>query len=271
MRCHYISDLHLEKQEFLWELPEGDVLVVAGDLCQASCLSPARTDPFAIAQRDRVRRFAEHAADRYETVLAIAGNHEHYDGVFGETIALMREHLPEFTVLDNQGVELDGVSFFGTTLWSDFEARDPSEMERARRGIGEYFFVNRRTAENEESASLVRLRPLDTLREHERSLAALQKHLESRAGRPTVVISHHAPSKRGLNPLHAGNGLDGAYASDLDGWIATLAAVPYWVHGHTHIRRRYAIGSTRVVVNCRGFDQGDRRERKFSPDQFFEI
>jgi hypothetical protein len=44
MRCHYLSDLHLESQPFQQALSGGDVLIIAGDLCHARCLDPERTD-----------------------------------------------------------------------------------------------------------------------------------------------------------------------------------------------------------------------------------
>ena len=71
MRCHYISDLHLESQDFQWKLPKGDVLIIAGDLCHARCLDPARGDKYSIDQRDRVMRFAESAVANFDHVLLV--------------------------------------------------------------------------------------------------------------------------------------------------------------------------------------------------------
>jgi hypothetical protein len=88
---------------------------------------------------------------------------------------------------------------------------------------------------------------------------------------PTVVVTHHAPSRKGINPAFAGNGLDGAYASDLDDAIAALTGVPFWVHGHTHIRRRYPIGATTVVINSRGFEGKDVSARAFSTAAHFDV
>lgn len=116
MRCHYLSDLHLETQGFHWQLPKGDVLIVAGDLCHAGCLDPARTDKYSVDQRGRVMGFIDSAVANFAHVLLIAGNHDHYDGVFDETAGLFRRHLPGVTVLDNDCVEIGGVRFFGATL-----------------------------------------------------------------------------------------------------------------------------------------------------------
>ncbi len=271
MRCHYISDLHLEAQDFKWKLPKGDVLIVAGDLCHARCLDPERRDKFSIDQRARVMRFAERAAANFAHVLLVAGNHDHYDGVFDETIGLLRQHLPGITVLDNDCVDLDGVRFFGSTLWSDFESRSPDAMNGVRRRMGEYFFVKKRSVTSDGETLLAKFRPEDAADAFDASWSALQRCLAANPSKPTVVITHHAPSRQGINPAFAGNGLDGAYASDLDATIAALDNVPIWVHGHTHIRKSYSIGGTRVLTNCRGFDGKDGNARTFSPATHFDI
>jgi hypothetical protein len=68
-----------------------------------------------------------------------------------------------------------------------------------------------------------------------------------------------------------GNGLDGAYASDLDQLIAALTNVPFWVHGHTHVCRRYRIGHTTVCSNARGFDGRDASAKAFSTGVQFDV
>jgi Icc-related predicted phosphoesterase len=270
MRCHYMSDLHLEAQEFRHSLPRGDVLIVAGDLCHASALDPARTDPYRVKQRDRVLRFIDAATSAFAHVLLVPGNHEHYEGIFEDTASLLRRHLPGVTTLDDEAIELGGVRFFGTTLWSDLDRRDPTAMEQIRRGMGEYFFTKTRGSKDDGRDALVRLRPHDTLAAHDRALAELRRKA-AMAGAPMVVISHHGPSLQGLNPQHKANGLDGAFASDLDELIAALPNTPYWVHGHTHIRKRYRIGNTTMLANCRGFEGKDLSARGFSPDCYFDV
>lgn len=270
MRCYYMSDLHLEAQTFRHHLPGGDVLVIAGDLCHASALDPARTDPYSVKQRERVLCFVEDATKAFAHVILVAGNHEHYGGVFEDTILLLRKHLPGVSVLDDEPIEIDGVRFFGTTLWTDLAARDKAASERIRRGIGEYFFAKTRRATDDGETALTKLLPADTLAAHDRAVHALRR-LAAKLERPTIVVSHHAPSLKGLNPLHMGNGLDGAFASELDDIIAGMTNTPFWVHGHTHIRKNYRIGSTTVLANCRGFDGKDLSARGFSPNCYFDI
>lgn len=270
MRCHYMSDLHLEAQDFQHRLPGGDVLIIAGDLCHAMALDPARTDRYSVKQRERVLRLVDEATRAFAHVIVVAGNHEHYGSVFEDTAPLLRQHLAGVTVLDDEHIEIDDVRFFGTTLWTDLAGRDPAASERIRRGMGEYFFAKTRRANDDGETVSTKLLPADTLAAHDRAVAKLSA-LAALPEQPTVVVSHHAPSLQGLNPLHKGNGLDGAFASDLDDVIAGMTNTPFWVHGHTHIRKKYRIARTTILANCRGFEGKDLSARGFRPDCYFEI
>lgn len=269
VRFHYLSDLHLESQDFGLPLPHGDVLIIAGDLCHARVFEAEAGDRYAAAQRDRVLRFAELALSHFGAVVLVPGNHDHYDGVIDDTAAILRRHLPGFAVLDGKGVELGGVPIFGATLWADFDGRDPEAMRRAGKGCGEFFFVRRRTTDETGRNVLVRFRPADALAAFDRETTALRSFCETAAGKRPVIVTHHAPSRAGLNPASIGNGLDGAYATALDDLVAASGAA-VWVHGHTHIRRRYRIGGVEVRTNCRGFVGKDPSALRFSAADFFE-
>lgn len=271
MRCHYLSDLHLETQDFQGRLPKGEVLIVAGDLCHASRLDPERTDKYSVDQRDRVMRFIDIARENFAHVLLVPGNHDHYDGLFDATVDVLKRFLPGVTVLDNEQVEIDGVCFFGTTLWTDFEGRSQVCMDHVRRKCGEFFFVKKRTKVVEGREILAKFQPEDALAAFEQSWGSLKHHLAQTYGRRTIVVSHHPPSLQGLNPRHAGNGIDGAYASNLDAHIVGWTDVPVWVHGHTHIQKTYRIGDTVLHANCRGFEGRDPSARSFTLGAHFDL
>lgn len=265
MRFHYISDLHLEAQDGPPRLPHGDVLIIAGDLCHARVFEAEAADGYAAAQRDRALRFADAALSSFGQVVLVPGNHDHYDGVIDDTAAIFRRHLPGFVVLDGDRADIGGVPVFGTTLWADFDGRDPDAMKRAGKGCGEFFFVRRRAPDG----SLARFRPPDALAAFDAATDALRAFCAATAGQRPVIVTHHAPSRAGLNPAFTGNGLDGAYASALDDLVATSGAA-VWVHGHTHIRRTYRIGLVEVRTNARGFEGKDLSARTFSAGDWFE-
>lgn len=268
MRCHYLSDLHLESQTFETRLPKGDVLIIAGDLCHACCLDPARGDRYGSEQRGRVCRFIDAALASFAHVLMVAGNHEPYDGVLEDTTGMLRRHLPGVTLLDNRSIDLGGIRFFGTTLWTHLGDGSAATLQAIRRGMGEYFFT--KTRAGGDAAPLAKLRPEHTLRAHEVARSALLAAV-TEAAMPSVIITHHAPSRRGLNARHAGNALDAAYASDLDDLIAGLDNVPVWVHGHTHVARTYRIGDTVVRSNALGFASRGHGANGFSLKASFDL
>lgn len=254
MRCHYLSDLHLEAQTFDGSLPAGDILIIAGDLCHACCFDPGRTDKYYVGQRDKVRRFLEIARRNFAHVLFVAGNHEFYHGIYEDTHALLRSALDGVTVLDNEVTEIGGVRFFGSTFWTDFAGRSDVAMNAVRRRMGEFFFVRRRSSDG---TTLVKFQPEDALRAHDVARAALLAAVAD-GSNTLVVVTHHPPSLRGLNPQFKGNGIDPAYASDLDAMIADFENVAIWIHGHTHISRTYCIGRTELRSHATGFGRTNR-------------
>lgn len=269
MRCHYLSDLHLEAQDFEHRLPAGDVLIIAGDLCNARCLAAPSADRYSSEQRDRVLGFIDRAVANFTDVLLVAGNHEHYDGLYEETDGLLRRLLPGVTVLNNDFVEIGGVRFFGSTFWTDFNDGNVSTMSGLRRKIGEYFFVKTRTGAD--TIGIRKFQPEDALREHHIARRSLRQMLDADRQTPTVVVTHHAPSHLGLNPLAGTSELNPAYASSLDDEIADFNNIHVWVHGHTHIARQYRIGKTMVCSNAYGFAAKGRAVPQFSAAASFDL
>ncbi len=270
MRFHYLSDLHLESEDWTGPLPCSDVLVIAGDLGHARCFAADADDGYARIRRERMERFARRAVDSFERVLLVMGNHDHYDGVFDDTARLFREHLHGVSVLDDEAVDIGDVRIFGTTLWSDFEGGDPEAMKRANKGCGEFFFVKRRVRDENGNEHLARFRAADALEAHRRSLEKLHDFLSAPGTGKSLVVSHHPPTTDGLNPAYRGKGLDGAFASNLEDVV--LAVGPdAWVHGHTHIRREYSLGPTTFYANCRGFPGKEELAASFSADHSFVV
>lgn len=137
--------------------------------------------------------------------------------------------------------------------------------------MGEYFFVKKRSHDYAGRETFARFRPEDALAALDASWQALQRCLAEGNGKRTVVITHHAPSRKGLNPKSAGNGLDGAYASNLDDAIAGMTSVRVWAHGHTHIARNYQVAGTKVCSNALGFAAKGNASPGFSVNASFEI
>ena len=83
-----------------------------------------------------------------------------------------------------------------------------------------------------------------------RSRAFIEDELTRLDPARTVVVTHHAPSRRSTQ--QKGEDWDHLYGSNLDALIEDCGPA-LWIHGHVHDSFDYQIGSTRVLCNPRGY------------------
>jgi Icc-related predicted phosphoesterase len=242
-RILVFSDIHLD-QEADWtppgDMPDYDVAVVAGDVTHC----PARSVAWLASLRA--------LADR--PVVFIPGNGEFYDGVMGrkEAEAHAASIGTNVRFLSADSVVLDGVAFIGGTLWSDLKIFGRFGESR------DYFadYLRRRPPIFVETTDGVRrATPEDILTRHRSDKEAIAAGL-ARHGRPSVVVTHHAPHRLSLHPDFTDEVSSAAYASDMESMVED-SGPSLWVHGHTHASTDYRLHDTRVVSNPKGFGVGD--------------
>lgn len=90
------------------------------------------------------------------------------------------------------------------------------------------------------------------LDEHNRSKQYIEEVAKQHDGK-VVVFTHHGPTYKSLHPQHVGNGLDGAYCSDLSDLILGNHNIVNWIYGHTHEIKRYMVGDCEVLANQCGY------------------
>jgi Icc-related predicted phosphoesterase len=232
MRLHIFSDLHLEfAPANLPEVP-ADVIVTAGDI------HPGPEGLHWLRERFPVT-----------PVVYVLGNHEFYrqeiPGLVDEL--KMQAHGTNIHILENDRLDLGDVRFLGTTLWTDFELEGDLVAAQAEAAfqITDY----RRIWLAKDGPML---RPRDSRQRHLQSRQWLAEQLAVAPGERTVVVTHHAPSRRSLKPDARHHPLIASYASDLQ-TLVEQSGVPLWIHGHIHHRSDYCIGNTRVIANPRGY------------------
>ena len=89
---------------------------------------------------------------------------------------------------------------------------------------------------------------------HRHSIKWLSRELAKPFAGKTVVVTHHAPSRRSVPDCYARHPATPAYASACD---ALVAQADLWIHGHVHQACEYTIGKCRVVCNPRGYGGED--------------
>ncbi len=236
MHIQLASDLHLEhlSRDFPGETlirpePQADVLVLAGDIGHAA---------------EGLKLFQNWPVP----VIYVMGNHEAY----GSRLPEVREHLrraaegTSVRVLEQESLEIEGVRFLGTTLWTDY--RYPCNLTRAQAMA----FADRRLADHRyiQMGEGTPFLPQHALAEHERSRAWLEQELAKPHRGKTVVVTHHAPHLQSVHPRWAGDPLTAAFVSDL---TELLSQVDIWLHGHVHDNFDYRVGRCRVMANPRGY------------------
>lgn len=253
MKLNILSDLHLSCGALPRPENDADVVILAGDIARPQ-------DAIAWASG-----FAQ-------PVLYVPGNHEYYGGSIVGTVESLKRLCAGTTihVLDNDELVIGGVRFLGTTLWTDFMLFGQGERQTA--AIGEALrsmrdFSRIRIGD----APQALFTPADSAALFAVHAQWLEARLAERYAGPTVVVTHHAPSRSSIHPRFVDSLLNACFVSDaerlLDGDRARL-----WVHGHTHDSFDYLQNGTRVVCNPRGYAKdGVNENPRFDPDFSVEL
>lgn len=230
MKIRLLSDVHHEfyTDESLYINKGEDVLVIAGDLDvgYTRCLSA-------------LRRFAQHT----KHVVYVSGNHEYYH----HTIAEFDDYIQRFTAntnihyLNPGRVTLDGITFIGATLWSNFGG-DVFAQQYCARAINDF-----RTILNFSTNKCVEL--------YDKHSEYIKQQYEQTPG-TKVIVTHFLPDTACVAPEYSGESVINKYfANDLGSWISELQDTPLWLFGHTHSLVDIEIGDTRVVANPYGYNK----------------
>ena len=248
MRLHVLSDLHVEFAPFSPPQIAADVVVLAGDI------HPGKQSLAWIRQT-----FPD------VPVVFVPGNHEFYGQAIPKLVGDLKGASAgsNIHILSDDIVSLGGVRFLGATLWTDFNLFGTPSISgtHAASVMTDYKRIRL-------SPSFSKLKGLDTARFHGRSLRWLEQQLAEPFPGPTIVVTHHAPSIRCLDPRLHGDALSPAYASSLEAFVQGCGAA-LWIHGHTHWATDFLLGSTRVVSNQRGYP--DAPAPGFQQDRVCEV
>jgi Icc-related predicted phosphoesterase len=290
MKIALASDVHLEFGTISFTNDENaDVLVLSGDICTEADLG--ERDFYNLmgehTRNAQYHTFFQECSARFPTVIYIAGNHEHYNGDYGKTIAGLKSklaYLKNLHVLDREFIEVGDTMFFGGTLWTDMNKEDPNTLYGIRKRMNDFRIVKdssqmvsykafipkdkpvgmtdedwfkvpyeeRHTTEFKERVGS--LLPETVVEEHKSYLKILGEAIESRPEMKWIVCGHHSPSKQSTKPQYESDWLmNGGYSSDLSEFILDRPQIKLWTHGHTHHNFDYLIGSTRIACNPRGY------------------
>jgi predicted phosphodiesterase len=299
MKIAICSDVHLEFGQLeLQNTQNAEVLILSGDICTA-CDLRVTDSILSSAKTDRYLEFFTACSRNFPHVVYIMGNHEHYHGDYATSAGYLRDAMKQcgdnIHFLEKEVWEHEDHVFIGGTLWTDMNGEDEMTMNHVQRRMNDFQIcknslreVNFRTqeptldanGEHEKDAegkpkyhSVFKTReaylsPQDAVIDHKAMLKVIEEMYDTIPPWKTVVVcTHHAPSKGSEHPRYKNDQLmNGAYNSQLDGFIMDRPGIKLWTHGHTHEDFDYMIKGCRVVCNPRGYinyeDRADRFELK---------
>ena len=251
MKIKLLSDLHLEGAAFKYEYSGEDVLVLAGD----------------IHTKYRHEQFLDQIPETLP-VLFVAGNHEYYGSEFNlvnDFLKVIEVDYPNFHFLNNTGITIGDVEFFGGTMFTDFSLDGLTErwfaLQAAKEGIADFHWIDKTV-----DGMVRRWSTSDHCNEHELFVYELAAWIRATEGRKRVVISHFQPHTACVGERFRGSVLNPYFTVDMTAWMGWPGL---WLHGHGHESRDFYEGDTRVVCNPRGY--GLENKNGFDPNLLLEI
>jgi hypothetical protein len=221
------------------EIPDADVLVVAGDFCPPLHMSVLALSKISFKI----------------PVVYVPGNRDYYTdrATIEAELEMARQaaSTPQgkgIHVLDDEAVVVAGTRFIGATLWTDLTFDGGATPEALRR-MNDFWCI--KTAAGPFS-------PDEYRRRHTVSRNFIEDTLAVPFDGPTVVVSHHTPHANSVGERFASNagGANALFHTDLSEILEGPNAPDLWVHGATHVQADYSVGSTRVLCNPLGYGLG---------------
>jgi hypothetical protein len=285
MELQVASDLHLEFYDRDFQLfkrlerdsPEGvfwqslDILVaVAPTIALLGDISVCTH----LKGRQILESFLTWLCPQFVTVLFVAGNHEYYNsaankaGPFPDVDSVnvyldsLSAVFPNFHFLHKRRVEIEGVIFLGTELWSLVPTHDPAIAHEVEGHLNDYKVIQIMDRDTQKLRVLTVADTNAFFTEQRSWLETSLRDIQSASpSQPVVVLSHHGPTWTGCsNPQYERQAIPAVYQSH--GFVTDLlplieSATPHlqaWFYGHTHYNNdRTVADGVLLSSNQRGY------------------
>jgi predicted phosphodiesterase len=235
VKLHLMSDIHLDHYSdrgasLLRDLDPEDatVVVVAGDVADGRF-------------PDQYHTLFKRLRELYEHAIIVTGNHDYYKSTPALThnsLKVAAENLTNIHFLNKSSVTIDGKTIHGATMWF----RDDPLNQLYEGWINDFRLIGK---EHNDSS----LAPGPWMYEEQ---GLFEHYIEGNCHEGDIVVTHHLPSKRSVDPLYKTSELNRFFVCEMDDFIKKRKPA-LWLHGHTHKACDYRLGKTRVVCNPRGY------------------
>lgn len=209
-----------------------DVLVIAGDF-----------DSYHGIKNGSLASICEAAFDK--PVIFIAGNHEYYSNIktleeINDIFKEIESSIDNLTILNNTECMIQGVRFYGGTMWSSLNTKEPE----IRYGDESAIHFNDGS----------RMVPDKMREQHQLFVEGYKQFIKKESQEKRVVISHFPPLKELWNPrFKEEKPINAYFYADMSKYILNDNAPNAWFYGHNHYSQEITVGNTLVASSQIGF------------------
>ncbi len=224
MLVKILSDLHLGRDGYKYVDHGEYVCILAGD----------------IAEGMRGVNWAEYNIPQHIKVLYVPGNHEYYGHEYEAlniTFSAYNQQDTHVKILMNEVVDISGIKFAGTTLWTNFCLyNDPLSSFYWATGLNDHRWIKFKNRN---------LRSLDVMQFNADAISFLEK-----VDADVLVTHYGVPQSE--HPRWAGHELTPGFLTKIPQKVHSK--FKYHIHGHTHDSWDYELPyGTRVICNPKGY------------------
>ena len=170
-------------------------------------------------------------------IILIAGNHEYYDlkskncydgDWIEDTEIHIREiisHFPNIIFLQNEVycIPNTNLCIYGSTFWTRILEEEEEEIKLT---MNDYFKIPDFTIDK-------------CRRLHNKAHETLKNSLKVHSNKSFIVVTHHLPSFKLIDPKYVLKKINSAYATEIDDRLIQNSKILKWFAGHTHTPCEY--------------------------------
>jgi len=240
MKIAYASDLHIEFDKRRLNAlvkavdKDTDVLVLAGDIHTLEGIGEALLHLSATLMPMHI--------------VYVAGNHEYYGAEvtsLNRELRLVFQECPNLHFLEQASIVIDNVVFYGTTLWTGFDAYPEFDQvlseDNAMHAVADFHHIYYQQG-------LLTSEACKQLYQQSRNwlLDALATHPQKYPDKTSIVVSHFPPLAQLSHQQIPLNSLSNYFQANCADIIAHHQ--PYaWIYGHNHWSDSQSYHQTRLL------------------------
>ena len=240
LTIQYCSDLHLEfpeNEKYIRENPisiKCDTLILAGDI---------------MLFKDSFEKhwFLDYVSDNFRQVFWIPGNHEYYAGadLAIEGFYLNEKIRTNVHLVNNRVVSYKGTDLIFSTLWSHIADENAAITAKSVNDFNLILYNGKRLT----------VQKYNELHQH--SIEFIGAAIRKSEAEEKIIISHHVPSLKLMNPIYNNSNINGAFVTSLEDLIKKWSP-DCWIFGHSHYNcGEIQIGKTKMMTNQLGYVQSN--------------